>query len=291
MTTDNDLTRLTEADQSYGRIDPTLQWRGRWYSEASVERIVAAHVAAARAEERERAERERLEFTARLGFGDGRTEPAASLVDMVDPIEQAFSEAREYHEGPRICEPCGEWLATAICDHCHGSGYGPGTATGAYEECEGCAGVGKVHPGCVEKSYADLAATVERVRALADEWAGDPVGGDLWYSEAVDALRTALDPAPTQPECDHPNHGAADHDCTPFLSTQPEEGWECGPHANAWNGHDARCRQVPAPEQAAGEGEREVCAAGGTCLMRMRAVEDPDFTMPDEWTNAEEGER
>ena len=22
--------------------------------------------------------------------------------------------------------------------------------------------------------------------------------------------------------------------------------WECGPHANAWKGHDARCRQVPA---------------------------------------------
>jgi hypothetical protein len=21
--------------------------------------------------------------------------------------------------------------------------------------------------------------------------------------------------------------------------------WECGPHTNAWKGHDARCRQVP----------------------------------------------
>lgn len=27
--------------------------------------------------------------------------------------------------------------------------------------------------------------------------------------------------------------------------------WECGPHANAWNGHDARCRQVPRPTQQA----------------------------------------
>lgn len=24
--------------------------------------------------------------------------------------------------------------------------------------------------------------------------------------------------------------------------------WECGPHANAWGGHDARCRQVPRPK-------------------------------------------
>lgn len=24
------------------------------------------------------------------------------------------------------------------------------------------------------------------------------------------------------------------------------ERWECGPHSNAWNGHDARCRKVPA---------------------------------------------
>lgn len=36
--------RLTEAERSYGRIDPSLQWRGRWYSEASVEGIVAERV-------------------------------------------------------------------------------------------------------------------------------------------------------------------------------------------------------------------------------------------------------
>lgn len=24
--------------------------------------------------------------------------------------------------------------------------------------------------------------------------------------------------------------------------------WDCGPHANAWSGHDARCRQVPEPD-------------------------------------------
>jgi hypothetical protein len=135
-----------------------------------------AHVAAqiaplldqARAEGAAEGRRERLAFTARLGFGDGKTEPAASLADMIDPIEQAFSEAAEYREGPRICEPCGEWLATAICEHCHGSGCGPGTASGAYAECEWCAGVGKIHPGCVEKSYAALAAArAERDRLRA----------------------------------------------------------------------------------------------------------------------------
>jgi hypothetical protein len=113
----------------------------------------------------ERLRGEHLAFTRALGFGDGVTEPAATLAQMVDPIEQAFSEASEYHEGPRICEPCGEWLATETCEHCHGSGCGPGTASGAYSECEWCAGVGKIHPGCVEQSYADLVAERDEARA------------------------------------------------------------------------------------------------------------------------------
>lgn len=28
---------------------------------------------------------------------------------------------------------------------------------------------------------------------------------------------------------------------------EPTEVWECGPHTNAWNGHDARCRRVVTP--------------------------------------------
>lgn len=39
---DTEGVRLTEEEKSYGRSDPGLQWRGRWYSEASVERILAA---------------------------------------------------------------------------------------------------------------------------------------------------------------------------------------------------------------------------------------------------------
>ncbi len=116
---------------------------------------------------------EHLAFTSALGFGDGVTEPAAELADLIEPIESAFSDERDHIECPIICELCGEQLADTTCDHCHGSGCGPGTALGSYEECEWCAGAGKIHPGCVEKSYNDLAAerdealaAIERVREL-----------------------------------------------------------------------------------------------------------------------------
>lgn len=101
-----------------------------------------------------------LAFTAAIGFGDDMSEPAATPRQIIDNIAAAFSEAREYHEGPRICEGCGEWLAVATCEPCHGSGCGPGTASGAYEECEWCAGVGKAHLDCVQRSYAELAAAM-----------------------------------------------------------------------------------------------------------------------------------
>jgi len=66
------------------------------------------------------------------------------------------------------CDRCGETLADAWCDHCHGSGCGPGTATGAYEECEWCAGAGKVHPGCADLCYAALVAERDELRAAVD---------------------------------------------------------------------------------------------------------------------------
>ena len=75
-------------------------------------------------------------------------------------------------ECPVYCGGCGEPLADALCDHCSGSGCGPGTALGAYEECGWCAGAGKVHPGCADLSYADLVAERDalaaKVAALAD---------------------------------------------------------------------------------------------------------------------------
>ena len=73
-------------------------------------------------------------------------------------------------ECPVYCSGCGEPLADALCDHCSGSGCGPGTALGAYEECEWCAGAGKVHPGCADLSYADLVAERDALAADADKW-------------------------------------------------------------------------------------------------------------------------
>ena len=101
-------------------------------------------------------------------------------------------------ECPVYCGGCGEPLADALCDHCSGSGCGPGTALGAYEECGWCAGAGKVHPGCADLSYADLvaerdalAAKVERVRALP---AKHPAGG--WYMTSMRDVLAALDEEP-----------------------------------------------------------------------------------------------
>lgn len=117
-----------------------------------------------------------LTFTSRLGFGDNKTERAAELSEMVDPIEEAFAAQRDHQECAVTCELCGDPLASKTCDECHGSGCLPNSAL-AYLECGTCAGVGKIHEGCVEKSYTDLVAevaelrvTIDRVRALADEW-------------------------------------------------------------------------------------------------------------------------
>lgn len=107
-----------------------------------------------------------LAFTSALGFGDNRTEPAAELSEMIDPIEQAFSDTRDHQECAVICELCGDPLAAKTCDECHGSGCLPNSAL-AYLECSTCAGVGKVHEGCVEKSYAELVAEVAELRAEA----------------------------------------------------------------------------------------------------------------------------
>lgn len=43
-----------------------------------------------------------------------------------------------------------------------------------------------------------VAARLAPVAALANEWASDPVGGDLWRSDAVDALHATLRTAPTR---------------------------------------------------------------------------------------------
>ena len=92
---------------------------------------------------------------------------AATLADMIDPIEQAFSDARDHAECAVTCELCGERLADRTCDKCHGAGCLPNIAL-AYLECDECGGVGRIHDGCMEMSYDDLGAEVRRLRAMED---------------------------------------------------------------------------------------------------------------------------
>ena len=55
-------------------------------------------------------------FSDDLLFGDGITEPAATLNDMVDPIRDAFEAQHDHIECPIICELCGEKLADKTCE-------------------------------------------------------------------------------------------------------------------------------------------------------------------------------
>jgi len=116
--------------------------------------------------EADREYRERVEFTSRLGFGDDKAERAAHLPEIIDNVEEAFAAASAHDDCPVECPGCGERLADKPCEWCHGSGCGPGTASGAYEECSNCGGDRLVHEGCAERSYADLVA--ERNEALAE---------------------------------------------------------------------------------------------------------------------------
>lgn len=138
-------------------------------------------------------------FTRALGYGDDQSEPAATPAEMLEYVERAFSAENDHRECPVICEPCGERLADTMCEHCHGSGGNNDliNLTCGYSECEWCGGAGKVHVGCVEKSYDDLAAlaapahpadeALARVAAIVDEWADEPL-----LNVAVSRLRAAL---------------------------------------------------------------------------------------------------
>ena len=94
---------------------------------------------------------------------DTAAEHVAGLLDIADT----------HAECPIYCGDCGEPLADTPCDHCSGSGCGPGTGSGAYEECGWCAGAGKVHVGCAHLSYAELCAERDALAVKLDaarEW-------------------------------------------------------------------------------------------------------------------------
>jgi hypothetical protein len=146
------------------------------------------------------------DLVSRLGFGDNITEPMADNDTIVEFVDQVSMEASEHRECAIICELCGERLADTICEHCHGSGGNNAliNASGAYSECEWCAGAGKVHTGCAERSYADLVDALARVRTLADGWiAGDDLTqwgdhSESRHGRAVLAALTTVYP-PEQP--------------------------------------------------------------------------------------------
>lgn len=109
-----------------------------------------------------------LEMTSSLGFGDDRTEPAATPKDLREWFSRDMAEARDHRECPVVCEHCGEWLAKEWCPECNGCGMRPSSNEHQYGECEYCAGDLKVHEGCVQRSYADLAADAATLRQLTD---------------------------------------------------------------------------------------------------------------------------
>ena len=90
-------------------------------------------------------------------------------------------------------------------EHCNGGGCLP-NAEMAYRECGWCAGVGRVHVGCTEESYADLVAavrerdnTIARVREVLDDYATHAcatpnLSAHAWMCE----VRAALDPQETE---------------------------------------------------------------------------------------------
>lgn len=114
---------------------------------------------------------ERLrDLLGRIGFGDGVTEPMADNDTVVEFIEAAVMDQSEHRECPIVCELCGERLADKPCSHCGGCGANVAlsTASLAYAECEWCAGAGKVHEGCKELTYAELAARLADAEARAE---------------------------------------------------------------------------------------------------------------------------
>lgn len=189
--------RRAESGQRYAEEGRNAT--GRKLGEVSIElERVRAELAEVTAD-RNRLRQEHRRFAAELGFGDDVTEPAATLADMLDPVRDAIAAAAEHDECPVHCELCGERLAATLCERCGGSGD---IGSGAYSECPECAGVGRIHVGCPQKSVADLVAEVERLRGDLDEYRATFELGFRRMGEAV-ALRRAEAPQerePTQPD-------------------------------------------------------------------------------------------
>ncbi|MGF7124060.1 hypothetical protein [Rhodococcus sp. BE178] len=70
---------------------------------------------------------------------------SAEVDQAVERAESLVNIENEHDECPVWCDDCERIERPWSCTHCNGSGCGPGTALGAYSECEWCAGSGREH--------------------------------------------------------------------------------------------------------------------------------------------------
>lgn len=83
-----------------------------------------------------------------LGVADevpGHGVHSARVDSAVERAEALVNIENEHDECPVWCDDCERIERPWSCTHCNGSGCGPGTALGAYSECEWCAGDGREH--------------------------------------------------------------------------------------------------------------------------------------------------
>ncbi|MFF1531514.1 hypothetical protein [Cellulomonas sp. NPDC058312] len=94
------------------------------------------------------AEKKRIEIAVALGYAElvpGHGWHTASHADIVERASSLTALELEHIECPVWCDECEQMERWNSCSECKGSGCGPETASGAYAECELCAGDGRAH--------------------------------------------------------------------------------------------------------------------------------------------------
>lgn len=102
----------------------------------------------------------------------------ANAKDASERAESLTTLELEHIECPVWCYECERMERWQSCTHCNGSGCGPGTASGAYEECEWCAGDGRDHEPDLTARAENAEATIVRVitaleaaeKSVPDDW-------------------------------------------------------------------------------------------------------------------------
>lgn len=91
----------------------------------------------------------------------------ANAKDSSERAESLTTVELEHIECPVWCDECERMERWQSCTYCNGSGCGPGTASGAYEECEWCAGDSRDHEPDLTDRADKAEATIARVEAEA----------------------------------------------------------------------------------------------------------------------------